>query len=79
MNMTALDEMMTIEQIRRRVAELGEWFHNLDLGGVKTAPDHFLGDYPAVKWQRFSAAIPDASSPSITAKPTSSKLALRRK
>jgi tRNA (mo5U34)-methyltransferase len=59
MNMTALDEMMTIEQIRRRVAELGEWFHNLDLGGVKTAPDHFLGDYPAVKWQRFSAAIPE--------------------
>lgn len=50
--------MRTTEQIRRRVEELGQWFHNLDLGGVKTAPDHFLGDYPAIKWQRFSAAIP---------------------
>ena len=53
------DERMTTEQIRRRVAELGQWFHNLDLGGVKTAPDHFLGDYPSVKWERFSSAIPD--------------------
>jgi tRNA (mo5U34)-methyltransferase len=53
------NEMMTTEQIRRRVEELGQWFHNLDLGGVKTAPDHFLGDYPAIKWDRFSAAIPD--------------------
>jgi tRNA (mo5U34)-methyltransferase len=51
-------EMMTTEQIRRRVEELGQWFHNLDLGGVKTAQDHFLGDYPSIKWQRFSAAIP---------------------
>jgi len=59
-NMTALGtDQMTTEQIRQRVAELGEWFHNLDLGGVKTAPDHFLGDYPSVKWQRFSAAIPE--------------------
>jgi tRNA (mo5U34)-methyltransferase len=51
-------EMMNTDQIRRRVAELGQWFHNLDLGGVKTAPDHFLGDYPAVKWERFSKALP---------------------
>lgn len=57
--MNALEkEMMTTEQIRRRVEELGQWFHNLDLGGVKTAPNHFLGDYPSTKWRRFSAAIP---------------------
>jgi tRNA (mo5U34)-methyltransferase len=49
---------LTPEQIQQRVRELGEWFHNLDLRGVKTAPDHFLGDYPAVKWQRFANAIP---------------------
>jgi tRNA (mo5U34)-methyltransferase len=49
---------LTQEEIRRRVAELGQWFHNLDLGGVKTAPDHFLGDYPAVKWRSFEPAIP---------------------
>lgn len=38
--------------------ELGEWFHNIDLRGVKTAPDHFLGDYPAVTWRRFAQAVP---------------------
>lgn len=51
--------MLTTEQIRQRVAELGDWFHNLDLGGVRTAPDHFLGDYPQIKWQQFSAALPE--------------------
>jgi tRNA (mo5U34)-methyltransferase len=40
------------------VRDLGEWFHNLNLGGVQTAPHHFLGDYPSVKWKRFSHAIP---------------------
>jgi tRNA (mo5U34)-methyltransferase len=44
--------------IPQRIAELGEWFHNIDLRGYRTAPNHFLGDYPAVKWRRFSAAIP---------------------
>jgi tRNA (mo5U34)-methyltransferase len=47
------------DEIARRVGELGEWFHNLDLGGVRTAPHHFLGDYPMVKWRRFAHAIPD--------------------
>lgn len=50
---------LTSEEIRRRVDELGPWFHNLDLNGVATAPSHFLGDYPRVKWRRFAAAIPD--------------------
>src|SRR5437016_890727 len=45
------------EEIRTRVESLGPWFHNLDLGGVRTAPAHFLGDYPAVKWRRFAGAI----------------------
>jgi tRNA (mo5U34)-methyltransferase len=47
------------DEIRRRVETLGPWFHNLDLDGVRTAPDHFLGDYPAVKWRNFSSAIPE--------------------
>jgi tRNA (mo5U34)-methyltransferase len=51
--------MLSTEQIRQRVEELGEWFHNLDLGGVQTAPDHFLGDYPQIKWREFSSAIPE--------------------
>src|SRR3954453_17626992 len=50
---------LTREQIQQRVDELGDWFHNLDLGGVRTAPNHFLHDYPNVKWQRFAHAIPD--------------------
>ncbi len=45
-------------EIAARVEALGPWFHNLDLGGVRTAPDHFLGDYPTLKWRRFEAAIP---------------------
>ncbi|WP_394824225.1 TIGR04290 family methyltransferase [Pendulispora albinea] len=45
-------------QIARRVRDLGDWFHNLDLRGVKTAPHHFLGDYPGDKWRRFAHAIP---------------------
>ncbi|HEY7298799.1 MAG TPA: TIGR04290 family methyltransferase [Xanthobacteraceae bacterium] len=49
---------LSIDEIRRRVEALGPWFHNLDLGGVQTAPRHFLGDYPAVKWRRFAGAIP---------------------
>lgn len=46
------------DQIERRVRELGQWFHNLDLQGVQTAPDHFLGDYPAIKWRQFASALP---------------------
>ena len=45
-------------EIRERVEALGPWFHNLDLKGVPTAPGHFLGDYPAVKWRRFADAVP---------------------
>jgi tRNA (mo5U34)-methyltransferase len=44
--------------IRARVAALGPWFHNLDLGGVQTAPDHMLGDYPSCKWRSFAHAVP---------------------
>lgn len=46
------------EQIQQRVYDLGQWFHNLNLHGVETAPNHFLGDFPTVKWQRFASAIP---------------------
>jgi tRNA (mo5U34)-methyltransferase len=55
--MTSAPELTT-EGIARRVHELGEWFHNIDLRGVPTAPRHFLGDYPAVKWRRFADALP---------------------
>lgn len=51
-------DALTAEQIRENVQKLGKWFHNIDLRGVKTAPDHFLGDYPSVKFNGFAQAIP---------------------
>lgn len=44
--------------LQARINELGPWFHNIDLGGVWTAPQHFLGNYPLVKWQRFQQVVP---------------------
>jgi tRNA (mo5U34)-methyltransferase len=52
--------MMSTDDIRRQVEALGPWFHNLDLHGVRTAPSHFLGDYPFVKWQNFASVIPQS-------------------
>src|SRR3954467_3920715 len=49
---------LSSNEIKRQVEALGPWFHNLDLNGVRTAPEHFLGDYPTVKWSRFANAIP---------------------
>ena len=44
--------------LRDRVAALGPWFHNIDLGdGVVTAPEHFLGDYPAFKFAEFGHCL----------------------
>ncbi|NOJ42163.1 TIGR04290 family methyltransferase [Bradyrhizobium australiense] len=51
------NRQLTTEDIRLRIEQLGPWFHNLELGGVSTAPTHFLGDYPSVKWRRFAQAI----------------------
>ena len=48
----------TAERVAARARELGPWFHNMELRGVHTAPEHFLGDYPQVKWQRFKDALP---------------------
>jgi tRNA (mo5U34)-methyltransferase len=44
--------------IPQRIAELGDWFHNINLRGYSTAPNHFLGDYPSIKWRTFAHAIP---------------------
>src|SRR4051812_32087072 len=49
---------LTHDEIQQRVRSLGKWFHNLNLRGVWTAPDHFLGDYPYIKFRNFSHAIP---------------------
>lgn len=49
---------MTRTQIQQHVQDLGPWFHNLNLEGVFTAPNHFLGDYPQIKWKTFQDALP---------------------
>jgi tRNA (mo5U34)-methyltransferase len=45
--------------LQSRIEELGDWFHNIDLYGVPTAPRHFLGDYPRLKWQKIAGALPE--------------------
>jgi tRNA (mo5U34)-methyltransferase len=56
-----MNEMSPLSQdeIRRRAEALGDWFHNIDLNGVQTAPNHFLGDYPTIKWRGFAHSIPE--------------------
>ena len=55
-----MSTIATTEQkkLAKRITALGPWFHNLCLGGVYTAPHHFLGDYPQVKYRHFREAIP---------------------
>jgi tRNA (mo5U34)-methyltransferase len=45
--------------LKDRIEALGPWFHNMNLGGTWTAPDHFLGDYPNMKFKRFAAHLPE--------------------
>jgi tRNA (mo5U34)-methyltransferase len=66
MNSSITAATLNKDEIRSRIAQLGDWFQNMNLGGVWTAPNHFLGDYPACKWQSFSSAIPaDLSGRSV--------------
>ena len=51
----SVDETAKLES---RIEELGPWFHNFRLNGIETAPDHFLGDYPQVKFASFGHALP---------------------
>jgi tRNA (mo5U34)-methyltransferase len=44
---------------RATIERLGPWFHNLHLpDGAQTAPDHGLGDFPAVKWAQIADHLP---------------------
>jgi tRNA (mo5U34)-methyltransferase len=50
-------------QASEELLELGPWFHNLHLpGGVQTAPNHPLGDFPAFKWAQLREGLPDDMS-----------------
>lgn len=51
--------MAARSQAEQELAELGPWFHNLHLpDGTQTAPDHRLGDFPAVKWREIEGLLP---------------------
>jgi tRNA (mo5U34)-methyltransferase len=42
------------------ITALAPWFHNLHLpDGRQTCPDHWCGDFPAVKWQEIASSIPE--------------------
>jgi tRNA (mo5U34)-methyltransferase len=52
--------------LEERIEALAPWFHNINLGGTWTAPDHFLGDYPGAKFRRFESHLPqDLSGKSV--------------
>jgi tRNA (mo5U34)-methyltransferase len=59
MSLASRAPRLSRDEIRSRCEALGPWFHNIDLGGVMTAPGHFLGDYPAIKWRHFRHVIPE--------------------
>jgi tRNA (mo5U34)-methyltransferase len=44
--------------VEARVQELGPWFHDLDLHGVRTAPDHPLGNFLQELWAVIEPAFP---------------------
>lgn len=49
----------TVDSVRESIRRLGPWFHNLHLpGGVQTAPDHDLGDFPATIFAKISPCLP---------------------
>ena len=48
-----------MSNLRKEIARLGPWFHNLHLpDGTQTAPGHPLGDFPRFKWDRIAPHIP---------------------
>ena len=51
--------------LAERIEALAPWFHNMKLGPLWTAPDHFLGDYPGAKFRRFADGLPDVEGKSV--------------
>jgi tRNA (mo5U34)-methyltransferase len=54
-----VDTLRATESIRARVAELGPWYHDIELpGGIRTAPDHPLGGFQAEIWRHVRRHLP---------------------
>ena len=55
-----LHDVTASHRLREEIERLGPWFHNLHLpGGIETAPDHPLGDFPSFKWRELGAVLPE--------------------
>lgn len=50
---------MTTATVAEQVRALGPWFHDLDLQGVRTAPDHPLGNFLRELWRQVAPAFPE--------------------
>ena len=50
---------MTEATLKRRIEELGPWFHDLELHGHRTAPDHPLGTFLDDLWATVHPAFPE--------------------
>jgi tRNA (mo5U34)-methyltransferase len=50
--------MTKTAELERKVRELGPWFHDLEIHGVRTAPDHPLGNFLRELWQQVEPAFP---------------------
>jgi tRNA (mo5U34)-methyltransferase len=59
--MTSLTHVRPL-QIERRVHELGPWFHDLEIHGVRTAPAHPLGGFLEELWRQVEPAFPQDMS-----------------
>ncbi len=51
--------MIGTAELESRIRGLEPWFHDLDLHGVQTAPDHPLGPFLRNLWMVVQAAFPD--------------------
>lgn len=52
-------EAATHPGLEERIRALDPWFHDLDINGTRTAPDHPLGDFLRDLWRQVEPAFPE--------------------
>lgn len=51
--------MSDYDALKNQIEVLSPWFHNIHLpGGIQTAPNHPLGDFPGYKWDVIAPYLP---------------------
>lgn len=48
-----------VERLQEEIPRLGPWFHDLNIHGVRTAPDHPLGNFLNDMWRQVAPAFPE--------------------